>query len=458
MNVATLVSVTTAVVGTLFAAMTWSISDAPGLRGLRWFSASSMCGAGYACAMAAQSSGSALAARIALRFVVLLMALHASSWLVYSSRRDERPLYRFEKAIVAGSLCFGMIGLFPGTLYASEPWDHPIPWLGIQYNDARSTTLGNVTFVYLLGAIGLVAVRAVLRFRRGDRNLAGEIVGLFALALAATSDSLVSSGVLEMPYLLDVGYLVLVVAVSYDLSRAYVRNARQLRSAEEELVRQARLAALGEMSAVVAHEVRNPVAVIFNAIATLRKRPEDPDKLLGIVEEEAERLKRMVADLLEFARPESLVLEPSDVQPIVESAIEAVRTACPESAVDVELELASGLPKVHCDERLVRQAVINLLTNAVDAPDRRGPVRVTATCAHRRLSLRVIDEGRGVPKEIYGQIFLPFFTTRATGTGLGLPVVRRIAEAHGGGVTLLETPGGGATFELSIPVQGPGAT
>ena len=185
MNVATLVSVTTAVVGTLFAAMTWSISDAPGLRGLRWFSASSMCGAGYACAMAAQSSGSALAARIALRFVVLLMALHASSWLVYSSRRDGRPLYRFEKAIVAGTLCLGIVGLFPGTLYATEPWDHPIPWLGIQYNDARSTTLGNATFVYLLGAIGLVAVRAVLRFRRGDRNLAGEIVGLFALALFA---------------------------------------------------------------------------------------------------------------------------------------------------------------------------------------------------------------------------------------------------------------------------------
>jgi len=455
-NVATLVSVTTAVVGTLFAAMTWSIADAPGLRGLRWFSASAMCGAGYACAMAAQSCGSVLAARIALRCVILLTALHASSWLVYSSRRDGRPLFRYEKAIIAGTLGFGIVGLFPGTLYVRELWDHPIPRLGIHYNDARSTPLGNAAFVYLLGAIGLVGVRAVLRFRRGDRSLAGEIVGLFALASAAMSDSLVSSGVLEMPYLLDVGYLVLVIAVSYDLSRAFVRNARKLRSAEEELVRQARLAALGEMSAVVAHEVRNPVAVIFNAIATLRKRPDDPDKLLGIVEEEAERLKRMVADLLEFARPESLVVEEAELRPIVESAIEAVRTACPEAAVDVEVSLPASLPRVHCDERLVRQAVINLLTNAVEAPARRGPVRVTASCASRRLSVRVIDEGRGVPKEMQGQIFLPFFTTRATGTGLGLPVVRRIAEAHGGDVTLLDTPGGGATFELSIPVAGPG--
>ena len=366
-------------------------------------------------------------------------------------------MYRYEKGIVAGTLGFGVVGLFPGTLYHDAVWHHSVPWLGVAYLDARSTWLGNVAFVFLLAAIVLLAVRAARRLRAGDTAMRGEGIGLFALAVSGANDSLVSSGVLSMPYLLDVGYLVLVVAVSYELTRAFVRNAKALTFAQEELVRQARLAALGEMSAVVAHEVRNPVAIIFNAIATLRKHPDESEKLLGIVEEEAERLTRMVADLLEFARPESLLVAENEIRPILESAIEAVKTASVDKGVDIRLGIPQGLPTVSCDDRLVRQALINLLTNALEAPNPRGPVRLVATTSGTRLLLRVIDEGAGVPPPLASQIFVPFFTTRPTGTGLGLPVVKRIAEAHGGAIGLSETPGGGATFELSLPIRGPGA-
>lgn len=466
MNVATLISITTAVVGLLFAAMTWAIASAPGSRGLRAFACSALAGAGYALCMAALSSGSVLASRVGIRLAILFTGLHAAAWLVYSARRDARSLYGYEKAIVLGTLGFGIVGLVPGALYHDAyVWQHPVSWLGILYLDARSTWIGNVSFVFFLGAIVLLAVRAFRRLRasRGEHGTRGELIGLVALAVCGANDSLVTSDVLAMPYLLDLGYLVLVVAVSYDLSQAFVRNAKDLAFAQEELVRQARLAALGEMSAVVAHEVRNPVAVIFNAVATLRKRPADPEKLLGIVEEEAERLKRMVTDLLEFARPESLVIDETELLPILESAIEAVKSANPDESFAIETTVVPGMPKVSCDERLLRQAVINLVTNAVHAPQRasrngssRDRVRVVAAVSGSRLSLRVIDEGEGVSKELASRIFVPFFTTRPTGTGLGLPVVRRIAEAHGGEVVLHDTPGGGATFELSIPLGGPG--
>jgi signal transduction histidine kinase len=350
------------------------------------------------------------------------------------------------------------VGLVPGALYVTTLSRVEVAWLGVRYLDAEANWRGDLAFAFFMGTLGLLIVRALRRNRQGADTARGELFGLVALAVTGINDSLVSAGVLAMPYVLDIGYLVLVVAVSYELARAFVKNAHELRTAQEELVQKARLAALGEMSAVVAHEVRNPVAIIFNAIATLRKSKEPPEPLFDIVQEEAERLKRMVTDLLEFARPQSLVVVEADIHPIVESALEAVRLAMKDVAVAIEVNLPEDLPRVACDERLLRQALINLISNALQAPDRRGAVEVVARVDERALALGVIDHGRGVSEEVASRIFVPFFTTRPTGTGLGLPVVRRIAEAHGGEVRLVTTPGGGATFEMWLPIAGPKAS
>lgn len=455
MNLATLLSFTTCVVGLLFAALIVAIAAAPGMRGTRAFAASAFFGALYAATMVGLTVGSERLARLGIRFAVLFTSLHLTSWLVYSSRREGRRLYLHEKVVSAVGLTFGVAGLVPGALYVTTLTEHPIPWLGIRYLDSVSNWRGDLAFVFFMGMLVLLIVRSARRKQAGADTARGELFGLVALTVTGVNDSLVSAGVLPMPYLLDFGYLVLVVAVSYELARAFVKNAQELRTAQEELVQKARLAALGEMSAVVAHEVRNPVAIIFNAVATLRKSKEAPEPLYDIVQEEAERLKRMVTDLLEFAHPQNLVIVEAEVYPIVDGALEAVRLAMKDVAWSVEVNLPEGLPRVACDERLLRQALINLISNALQAPDRHGAVEVVAKVEAQSLALCVVDHGRGVSEDVASRIFVPFFTTRPTGTGLGLPVVRRIAEAHGGEVRLVPTPGGGATFEMWLPLAGP---
>jgi two-component system sensor histidine kinase HydH len=250
-------------------------------------------------------------------------------------------------------------------------------------------------------------------------------------------------------------------------ARALVVSSRSLTVAHEALVKRERLAALGELAAVVAHEVRNPLAVVFNATAGLRKTQpgsKDHEALLGIVQEEAERLRDIVSDLLEFARPRPPHFVETEIAAVVRGAIESARAEAGASEPDVSLEVKHGVSPTSCDERLVRQAVINLVTNALHAPGRRGPVRVTLEPAgadgdgerdaRDGIVLCVADDGAGVPEELRERVFTPFYSTRPRGTGLGLAVVKSSAEAHGGDVSLTTTPGGGATFRLRLPRRG----
>jgi signal transduction histidine kinase len=262
---------------------------------------------------------------------------------------------------------------------------------------------------------------------------------------------------------------VMILAVGGSLTRSFVANARALEVssrnlavAHETLVKRERLAALGELAAVVAHEVRNPLAVVFNATAGLRKAAPgstDHEALLGIVQEEAERLRDIISDLLEFAHPRPPIFAVTAVDEVVRGAIESARAEVGASDGEVVLEVKRGVSPMSCDERLVRQAVINLVTNALQAPGRRGPVRVTLEdgdgreegMAYDGLVLRVVDDGDGIAEELHERVFTPFYSTRPSGTGLGLAVVKSSADAHGGDVTLTTTPGGGATFTLRLP-------
>ncbi|HEY2029855.1 MAG TPA: ATP-binding protein [Myxococcales bacterium] len=240
-----------------------------------------------------------------------------------------------------------------------------------------------------------------------------------------------------------------------DLSTSYVDLART----QAELIDRERLAALGELSASIAHEVRNPLGVIFNSVGSLRrllKPSADVAFLLDVVSEEADRLNRMVADLLDYSRPIQPALEPVLLEPLLEEAVGAAQQqiGAAASSVQVELKVAQDAATVRADARLLRQALLNLLLNAHQAMPRGGRLEVQA--ASGRLDgepcteIAIRDSGSGIPQEALSRIFQPFFTTKATGTGLGLAVVRRIVEGHGGAVAV-GRPVAGAEFLVRLP-------
>ncbi len=249
------------------------------------------------------------------------------------------------------------------------------------------------------------------------------------------------------------GELTGVAGVCTEITALESARAR-LAQARDALVHKERLAALGELSAVVAHEVRNPLGVIFNAVGALRRSPmvtPSDASLLDLVQEEADRLNRIVGALLELARPTPPHIAPSSVAEVVAAAVQAVRgwESAPES---VTLEVSAAQPRSCVDAQMLHTAVTNLISNALAAPGRKSPVVVRVGSDEACVYIDVADDGAGVPPELTERIFEPFFTTRAKGTGLGLALVRRVAEAHGGAVFVRPTPGGGATFTLQLPV------
>lgn len=262
-----------------------------------------------------------------------------------------------------------------------------------------------------------------------------------------------------------------VVAVSNVLAPA-VTNARMfedlrrsyeaLAKAQADLVTHERLAALGELSAAIAHEVRNPVAIIFNSLNELRRvsrASEEATVLLGIIQEETSRLNHIVGDLLDFVRPYDAHPRLVVVEAIVQSAVDAARRAAPECSAEAFTSVNVPSRPIFLDGTMLQQALLNLVVNAIQATPagKRVTVDVDVVSESGRENLRcaIADEGSGIDASIAARIFQPFFTTKATGTGLGLAVVRRLAEALGGTICATARPGGGALFTLTVPLSPP---
>ncbi|MEK7474181.1 MAG: ATP-binding protein [Candidatus Coatesbacteria bacterium] len=227
-----------------------------------------------------------------------------------------------------------------------------------------------------------------------------------------------------------------------------------LRRQQDALLRTDQLKSLGTLASGMAHEVRNPLASIAGAAAQLRKGnpPEATrDELLGIVARESARLDDLVREFLEYARPPKLVRTACDVPAVVAEAVALVTHSAAPRSVTVRVDAPPGAPSVSADPTRLKQALLNLLLNAVQASPAGGEVRVSVAVRGRSVRVTVRDAGPGLPAEVRGRLFEPFVTTREGGTGLGLPMAKRIVAAHGGSLELADAEGGGTEARLDLP-------
>jgi signal transduction histidine kinase len=250
-----------------------------------------------------------------------------------------------------------------------------------------------------------------------------------------------------------------------EVSENLEETNRSLKLAQEEARRAERLAALGQLSAGLAHEIRNPLGVIKGSAEILTQKLEGADplaqELSGYIYTEVNRVSALVSRFLDFARPTQLVMASTDLAGLVERCLKTVSEQGACAGVKVQREFAPGLSKVMLDQDLSEQVFINLLMNACEAMSGQGgelTVRIQATPDESGVMVEVEDSGPGVPRELKEQIFNPFVTTKKTGVGLGLAIVSKIVDAHGGSLKLISPAHQGACFRVTFPIPADGET
>jgi signal transduction histidine kinase len=327
-------------------------------------------------------------------------------------------------------------------------------------------------------AAAAIAVVLVARaYLGGRREALTVVIGATVHAAASVNDLAVTSGSLSTAYLGDAGMLAFVVGITATIVSRYAsvageldrrttelrtrthelrRSYEDLRTAQEELVKKEQLAVVGELAAVIAHEVRNPLAIIANAVAGLRKPSisrEDHETLLAILDEETSRLNRLVTDLLRYARPVNVQRSQFALADLLERALAFAKTKRRTIATELLRDVPDG--GLWGDANLLRQVFDNLLDNAVQAMGANGTLTVRMRNEDkdgiRGVCVDIIDTGEGMDTQVRSRARDPFFTTRPSGTGLGLAIVDRIVDAHGGQFSIDSRAGEGTTVTVFLP-------
>jgi signal transduction histidine kinase len=329
-----------------------------------------------------------------------------------------------------------------------------------------------LAIVFIL--VAFLGLRATLAHARRDRVWLPFAAAVTLASVAGAHDTVSFVLGLRAPELFALAGLLPVLATSWFLMKRFVRatdelerrtgelqrSHGELQTTQEALLRKEQLAAVGELSAVIANEVRNPLAIIKNAVSGLRRPAlpvSDRGVLLGILDEETDRLNRLVRDLLAYARPVQPRGEPYRIETILEDVIAGAVGAHPAPVV-VELGV-EPCPSVVGDPALVRHALENVVGNAVASMPTGGALRARVTPTRLEgkaaVEVQIGDTGAGMAADVLAKARDPFFTTRPSGTGLGLAIVDRVVRNHGGVLALGSQLGVGTLVRIVLPCERP---
>jgi signal transduction histidine kinase len=248
-----------------------------------------------------------------------------------------------------------------------------------------------------------------------------------------------------------------------ELAASINRMAQSLKGIQERVMQAERLAAAGELSAYVAHNIRNPLASIRSAAQAALKGSEPSVEVrstLQSVVEDVDRLSQWVRHFLFALKPITPTLASADLNRVVVQALDIVRPTIEEKRIRVELRLTESLPLVPLDERYLEQALIALLGNACEATPHEGCIGITSRLIQEEerpsvIAVEMTDTGEGIPPGMLQKVFTPYFTTKSDGVGLGLTIAQKAVSAHGGSLTVSNRPEGGAVVQVLLPLPHP---
>ncbi len=351
--------------------------------------------------------------RIALLVVIVLM-VSAAHYVTPTGRPELHALYRwfYHLPIILGAFWFGLRGGVGLSLLVSLMY---LPHLFLHWHGGHSEQW----------------------FELALYNIVGWVTGGLSQRLMAERDRYRRA--------------------AEKLDKAYAdlkERTRVLLETEEQLRRADRLSALGELSAGLAHEVKTPLASIRGTAEILAgaATPEEREEFSGILLTEVDRLNRVVMDFLDFARPQGVRESRADLNQAAREVLRLVAREAEQHGVVLEEELGGDLPEVAVDPEQLRQVILNLAVNAIQAQPEGGRIRVRTVRGGEEVVLTVADAGPGIPAELTERIFEPFFTTREQGTGLGLSIVKKILANHGASIMIVGESGQGTTVTVRLAV------
>jgi signal transduction histidine kinase len=234
------------------------------------------------------------------------------------------------------------------------------------------------------------------------------------------------------------------------------KRAQERLKLKEKLSRAEHLSTLGEMVAGISHEIRNPLGIIKSSSELLKKKMAgyDPSNTIpDIIIEESVRLNNIITDFLNFAKPRIPNMMACNVEDVLEKNINFLSSHIEQEGYTVEKHYDHNIPEITADSDMLYQAFLNILINAMQAMPEGGKIRVAIQSTDNTVKIFFEDEGEGIPQDLMGKIWDPFFTTKAKGTGLGLGIVKNIIESHSGSVQIRTRPGAGARVKVELPVK-----